>query len=213
MENDVAGISKKSGGSVMYLQPKTPTTRTTACTTPKNVRTSTCSNRSCGLRRPSSPFVSPVIKRRSEGDSQENFSTPKRSKLYGQDHEKVHTGTVSESLGGNTFVSTPENRLQGCSQTERPTELLARKRDLIKMIHEKEELQRKLNLVKMYRNKNDLKELQCLIDKWRTVSQEAAERLLGKIQFDPRPTMSQLLSNLQVDKELIHFSEEDEGFY
>lgn len=60
---------------------------------------------------------------------------------------------------------------------------------------------------------NDLTQLQSLIDKWRTVSQEAAERLLGKIHMDPQPTMGQLLSNLQVDKELIHYSEDDESFY
>ena len=52
-----------------------------------------------------------------------------------------------------------------------------------------------------------------MIDKWRTVSQEAAERLLDKIPVDLKPTMGQLLSNLQVDKELIHYSDADEGFY
>lgn len=60
---------------------------------------------------------------------------------------------------------------------------------------------------------NDLKELNCLIDKWQRVSQEAAGRLLEKTQLDPKPTMSQLLTNLQVDKGIIHFSEEDEAFY
>jgi len=110
-------------------------------------------------------------------------------------------------------VSTSENHIPSCCQTEQPTELLARKKDLIKLIQGKEESLRKLNLVKMYRNKNDLKELQCLIDKWRTVSQEAAERLLDKIPVDLKPTMGQLLSNLQVDKELIHYSDADEGFY
>ncbi|KAJ7376583.1 hypothetical protein OS493_033744 [Desmophyllum pertusum] len=213
MENDVAGISKKVEGSVL-LQPKTPSTRTTACTTPKNIQTS--SNRSCGLRRPPSPFVSPVIKRCFEGDSQENVSTPKRSRYNNnqdQEKEKVKTKTFCESYTRNSLVSTSENGIPSSSQTEQPIELLTGKRDLIKMIQEKEDSLRKLNLVKMYRNKNDLKELQCLIDKWRTVSQEAAERLLGKIQLDPQPTMGQLLSNLQVDKELIHYSDEDEGFY
>lgn len=45
------------------------------------------------------------------------------------------------------------------------------------------------------------------------MSQEAAERLLRKIHMDPQPTMGQLLSNLQVDEELIHYSEDDESFY
>lgn len=52
-----------------------------------------------------------------------------------------------------------------------------------------------------------------MIDKWQRVSQEAAGRLLEKTQLDPKPTMSQLLTNLQVDKRIIHFSEEDEAFY
>lgn len=56
-------------------------------------------------------------------------------------------------------------------------------------------------------------ELKCLIDKWRRVSQEAAESLLEKKQLDPKPTMSELLSNLQIDKEIIHYSEDNEAFY
>lgn len=52
-----------------------------------------------------------------------------------------------------------------------------------------------------------------MIDKWRRVSQEAAERLLEKIQLDPKPTMSQLLLNLQVDREIIHYSGDNEAFY
>ena len=55
--------------------------------------------------------------------------------------------------------------------------------------------------------------LKCLIDKWQRVSQEAAESLLEKIQLDPKPTMSELLSNLQIDKEIIHYSEDNEAFY
>ena len=56
-------------------------------------------------------------------------------------------------------------------------------------------------------------ELKCLIDKWRRVSQEAAESLLEKIQLDPKPAMSELLSNLQIDKEIMHYSEDNEAFY
>ena len=56
-------------------------------------------------------------------------------------------------------------------------------------------------------------ELKCLIDKWRRVSQEAAESLHEKIQLDPKPTMGELLSNLQIDKEIMHYSEDNEAFY
>lgn len=193
------------------LQPKTPTTpRTTASTTPKN--TSLLVKRSCGLRRLSFPFVSHVMKRSNEEASQEIFSTPKRSKHDKQNCEKVKSSTVCGSLLG--ISSSTKNCTQSLSnQSAHSAELLTKTKGLIKTIQEKEDSLRKLKLVKMYRKKNDLTQLQALIDKWRTVSQEAAERLLSKIQLDPQPTMGQLLSNLQVDKGLIHYSEEDEGFY
>ncbi|XP_068741040.1 swi5-dependent recombination DNA repair protein 1 homolog isoform X2 [Montipora capricornis] len=193
MAEDVAGISKNIDGS-QQLQPRTPSTRTTACGTPKSATSS--SSRSCGLRRPSAPFVSPMLKRCNRGDSQEIFSTPKRSK-----HE-----TPSLSM-------TPENHTEQCNQTEGSVELLSRRQRLLKTIQQKEDSLRKLRLVQMYRNKNDLSQLQALIDKWRAVSQDAAERLLDKIKADPLPTMSQLLAKLQVSKELIQYSEEDEAFY
>lgn len=56
-------------------------------------------------------------------------------------------------------------------------------------------------------------ELKCLIDKWQRVSQEATESLLEKIQLDPKPTMGELLSNLQIDKEIMLYSEDNEAFY
>ena len=68
-------------------------------------------------------------------------------------------------------------------------------------------------LCSFFGTQNDLSQLQALIDKWRTVSQDAAERLLDKIKADPLPTMGQLLAKLQVSKELIQYSEEDEAFY
>jgi len=154
-----------------------------------------------------------MLKRSHEDDSQEMFSTPKRSKHDKQGDKKVTNTTLRGSLKRKSIISASENGYQTCNKTEQSVELLARKQDLIKSIQEKEDSLRKLKLVKMYRNKNDLTQLQVLIDKWRTVSQEAAERLLSKIKLDPLPTMSQLLSNLQVDKALIHYSEEDEGFY
>ena len=50
-------------------------------------------------------------------------------------------------------MPTSEDSTPSCSQTEQLAELLARKKDLIKLIQGKEESLRKLNLVKMYRNK------------------------------------------------------------
>ncbi|XP_067056968.1 swi5-dependent recombination DNA repair protein 1 homolog [Acropora muricata] len=191
-EEEPAGNSKNSEGSE-NMQPKTPTTRTVACRTPKSA---TFKKRSCGLRTPSAPFVSPLMKRSNEGDTEEIFSTPKRSK-----HE-----SLSSSM-------TPASYCEHYNDTERSVQLLSRKQHLIKAIQQKEDTMRKLRLVQMYRTKNDLAQLQALTDKWRTVSQDAAEKLLSKIKVDPLPTMSQLLSNLQVSKELIQYSEEDEAFY
>ena len=69
---------------------------------------------------------------------QEIYNTPKRSK---QDY-------------GNTLLKAPTDL---CSkkgdQNEHSLEILARKRELIKIIQTKEESLRKLKLVKMYRNK------------------------------------------------------------
>ena len=64
-----------------------------------------------------------------------------------------------------------------------------------------------------FTEQNNLEELQELIDKWRTVSQEAADRLLDKACDEPRPVMAQLLTHLQIDHKLIQYSVEDEGFY
>ena len=60
---------------------------------------------------------------------------------------------------------------------------------------------------------NNLDELEGLIQKWREVSQEAAEELLSKSHADPKPTMSNLLDYLNIDSDVIHYSKEDENFY
>ena len=92
-------------------------------------------------------------------------------------------------------------------------QLLEEKRTLVARLKEREEKLRKLKMVKMYRTKNDLKELQRLTSKWREVSQEAAEVLLGSSTHEPRPSMAQLLDYLHIDHELIHYSAQDESFY
>lgn len=193
MADGVAGISNTSEGSTP-LQLQTPDTRNTRSASCANQKyTPTSRKRSCGLRRLSSPFVSPVMEHCFASGNQENFDTPKRCRYNNsQDRNEI-----------------PSPKETGPALHK----LLTEKKDLIKMIQEREDSLRKLNLVKMCRNKNDLKELKCLIDKWRRVSQEAAERLLEKIQLDPKPTMSQLLLNLQVDREIIHYSGDNEAFY
>ena len=60
---------------------------------------------------------------------------------------------------------------------------------------------------------NNLDELEELIQKWREVSQDAAEELLSKSHGDPQPTMSNLLDYLHIDSDVIHYSKEEESFY
>lgn len=78
-------------------------------------------------------------------------------------------------------------------------------------LKEKQELLRKLKMVKMYREKNDLTELQILIDRWRRVSQTALSDLL-QLYPEPRPQLSDLITHLQIDPELVKFDREEQDF-
>ncbi|XP_064631714.1 swi5-dependent recombination DNA repair protein 1 homolog [Lineus longissimus] len=82
---------------------------------------------------------------------------------------------------------------------------------LLTRLNRKEELLRKLNMVKMYRAKNDLTELQVLIDKWRTVSQDALQELVD-ITNDPKPSLKELIDHLHLDYKFIGFNQEEETF-
>ncbi|CAL1536481.1 unnamed protein product [Lymnaea stagnalis] len=89
--------------------------------------------------------------------------------------------------------------------------LEAEKRRLELELSQKNEQLRKLKMVKMYREKNNLTELQVLIDTWRDVSQRALTDLLER-HPEPKPTMSQLIAQMQIDTGLIAYNTEEEGF-
>ncbi|GFN90698.1 swi5-dependent recombination DNA repair protein 1 homolog [Plakobranchus ocellatus] len=83
--------------------------------------------------------------------------------------------------------------------------------DMDSALEEKLELLRKLKMVKMYREKNNLTNLQQLIDRWRSVSQSALTDLLD-LQPEPRPSMENLISHLQIDPNLVLYDEEEQDF-
>ncbi|KAH9488514.1 Swi five-dependent recombination repair protein Sfr1 [Bulinus truncatus] len=89
--------------------------------------------------------------------------------------------------------------------------LLKEKKHLESILKEKSETLRKLKMVKMYREKNNLEELQVLINTWREVSQFALVDLHNLLP-DPRPTLSELVSNMNIDTNLIQYNVDEECF-
>lgn len=75
----------------------------------------------------------------------------------------------------------------------------------------KEELLRKLKMVETYRSKNNITELQSLIDKWRTVTQQALQDLHNEMP-EPRPSLTDLINHFGIDHKLVQFNSEDETF-
>ncbi|EDO45407.1 predicted protein [Nematostella vectensis] len=154
----------------------------------------------------SRPFVSPVLKRPSQ--TQGNHPTtkkPRQETITGHDDKNEKELQKPDLEDGNHVnVTLTRSGLWHSPETN--------KNGLLRQIAEREDKLRKLKMVKMYRTKNDLTDLQKLIDKWRNVSQEAAERLLTKIKKEPSPKMKELLDQFQIDYKLIGYSEEEEGF-
>ncbi|KAK7485869.1 hypothetical protein BaRGS_00022864 [Batillaria attramentaria] len=91
------------------------------------------------------------------------------------------------------------------------TELQREKRMLMAKVAERREILRKLNMVRTYRTKNDLQQLQGLIDKWRSASQEAVLDLQQLIT-EPRPSLTSLVKQLGIDAGLLGYNEEEESF-
>lgn len=85
------------------------------------------------------------------------------------------------------------------------------KQRLLKEISEKEEVLRKLKMVKMYRTKNNLTQLQCLIEKWRGVTQQGLQDLHDALP-EPKPSLTELLQHLGVDNNLVKFDPAEETF-
>lgn len=75
----------------------------------------------------------------------------------------------------------------------------------------KTEVLRKLNLVKTYREKNNLEKLDELIKKWTNATQEMLQTLLQRAS-EPKPTMAQLLEQLQIQADMVHYNEDNDCF-
>ncbi|KAL3863721.1 hypothetical protein ACJMK2_005464 [Sinanodonta woodiana] len=90
-------------------------------------------------------------------------------------------------------------------------ELIVERDRLQKLLAHNEDTLRKLNMVKMYRAKNDLTTLCNLIEKWRSVSQEALQDLHNQMS-EPKPTLTELINHCQIDHALVNYNAEEESF-
>ncbi|XP_028416476.1 swi5-dependent recombination DNA repair protein 1 homolog [Dendronephthya gigantea] len=143
----------------------------------------------------SSQFASPLSSKRSSSDSEQSFRC-KRTKLNGKARkENDDVDRVRES----------------CSRSSK--EDYDKTKELEKILKDKEELLRKLKLVKMYRAKNNLNDLEELIKKWRSISQQAAQDLFKKFNQEHSLTMGEFLNGLGVKFDLIQYSEDEDAFY
>ncbi|KAI4530523.1 hypothetical protein MG293_019412 [Ovis ammon polii] len=92
-------------------------------------------------------------------------------------------------------------------------ELNKEKAELMKQIHEKEDLLRRLKLVKMYRSKNDLSQLQLLIEKWRSCSQQLLYELQSAMSEENKKlSLTQLIDHYGLDDKLLHYNRNEEEF-
>lgn len=78
-------------------------------------------------------------------------------------------------------------------------------------ISEKQELLRQLNMVKAHRNKNNEEPIDNLVAQWRSGAQEALMDL-QKHMPEPKPTLKEILANLQIEHPLVGYHEEDDCF-
>ncbi|KAK7110885.1 serine-rich adhesin for platelets-like [Littorina saxatilis] len=122
----------------------------------------------------------------------------------GSPEDSVSHSTSHTHSGGNT-----KPRKSGV--LENSEELVGCKKQLKAKLTERGEVLRKLSMVKTYRAKNDLHHLQGLIDKWRSVCQEAVLDL-HQLTPDPRPSLTQLVQQLGIDRELVCYDDVEECF-
>ncbi|XP_069467844.1 swi5-dependent recombination DNA repair protein 1 homolog isoform X2 [Ambystoma mexicanum] len=92
-------------------------------------------------------------------------------------------------------------------------ELLEEKKRLMKQVQQKEELLRRLKMVKMYRSKNNLTELQSLIEKWRSISQQLLYELQSALSLEGQKlSLSQLIDSCGLEDSLLHYNRAEEDF-
>eukprot|EP00794_Sanderia_malayensis_P009754 gene9754-10751_t len=82
---------------------------------------------------------------------------------------------------------------------------------LQKQVDSGQEKLRKLKMVQLYRKKNDLANLEDLIQKWKTASQEVIVDLQNNLP-EPRPTISEMLKSFQIDEGLLNYNQENGDF-
>ncbi|CAH1783709.1 unnamed protein product [Owenia fusiformis] len=90
-------------------------------------------------------------------------------------------------------------------------QLRKQKAEIQTRIKEKEEKLRKLQMVKMYRSKNDLTHMQGLVDKWKTVSQDALLEL-HTMATEPKPSLTNIVDHFNLDHETVGYDKEEESF-
>uniref|UniRef100_A0A2C9LHM7 Swi5-dependent recombination DNA repair protein 1 homolog n=1 Tax=Biomphalaria glabrata TaxID=6526 RepID=A0A2C9LHM7_BIOGL len=173
-----------------------------------------------------SKFSTPNSKRKHNPPPKSGFALALKKRKLDYDQSVCDTSlpdlkecTAAETKKTNELVSKDENKiassentLPNCSLVENMKQkLLTEKRLLEVQLKEKNEILRKLKMVKMYREKNNLSELQILINTWRAVSQRALVDL-HQLLPHPMPSLTELITNMHIDAELIHYNVEDESF-
>lgn len=127
-----------------------------------------------------------------------------------------HKGSESEenAQSKNTFKNVSACKSESVDTAiENPKQgLLDEKAQLVKQVHDKEELLRRLKLVKMYRSKNNLSQLELLISKWRNCSQLLLYELQSLMSEEKKISLTQLIDHYGLDDNLLHFNRSDEEF-
>ncbi|XP_029304972.1 swi5-dependent recombination DNA repair protein 1 homolog [Cottoperca gobio] len=98
--------------------------------------------------------------------------------------------------------------------THSPSKDFAQQRDQLKKeVKDKMDTLRRLKMVQMYRSKNDLTQLQILIDKWRSCSQDALYELQSDVPIDGRKAnLSRLIDLFGLEDGILHFDRTEEDF-
>ncbi|ESO06731.1 hypothetical protein HELRODRAFT_184679 [Helobdella robusta] len=132
---------------------------------------------------------------------------PKKSKISAETSSSASLSPVQAT----TSEEINNNNNDDDDGGEELTELKKELNDLKKELNQKEEMLRKLKLVKMYRDKKDFKNLPDLTEKWKNCCQKALQDL-HMLLPDPRPSMLQLLQNLQIEPLLLGYNVEEDSF-
>ncbi|GAB1604030.1 swi5-dependent recombination DNA repair protein 1 homolog [Argonauta hians] len=142
--------------------------------------------------------------------NQAEDSSPGLTAGNNEPNEKLETNGDSTE----TLKEKSDDRISVMTENDESSikDLRKRKSQLEKLLKEKQEHLRKLNMVKMYRSKNDFRNLDGLITKWTKVSQQVLVDLHCHIP-EPKPTLTEFLSYLNIDFKFVKFNPENEKFF